>query len=233
MGQANALSEMAEIGGSRDGLRPGERLIPVDAEVLSDLRHSIGNYFHKLYYWADCVKSGEDLGVEVEPAEMLDRTLQSLEAFLRIALEYFRQPELSLVDLDGEELGRTLASVLRSEQGGAAEVVTNAKVERWRVAIDPARFSEALAIAVRQLRAASVDEARRLRGSVEVSHGSIALDLRWADPEIPPATTRDPGVVEWAVAERILCAHGGSLQLIRSEGILRGCSIQVPARTVL
>ena len=41
-------------GGSTDS-----NLVRVDQEVLHDLNHELGNYFHKLYYWAEFIRAGD------------------------------------------------------------------------------------------------------------------------------------------------------------------------------
>jgi hypothetical protein len=232
MGDASARSEAGGAGNATADPNGSEHLVPVDDEVLSDLRHSLGNYFHKLYYWADYLKSGaDDLGPDVVPAEMLDRTLQNLESFLRVALEYFRQPDLSCVTLNGEELGRAVASVLRSAQADRGQVVARPGVERWHVAVDPSLFSEALGIAAKQIRFASGDESTILEGSVEPAPAleRLRLELRLAAASAPRAR-RDLGLIEWAVAGRLLEAHGGSLETINEDGLLAGCVIHVPAQ---
>jgi hypothetical protein len=231
MGEASARSEAGGAGNASADPNGNEHLVPVADEVLSDLRHSLGNYFHKLYYWADYLKSGaDDLGPDVAPADMLDRTLQNLESFLRIALEYFRQHQLSCVTLNGEELGRTVASVLRSSQADRGEVVARPGVERWRVAVDPSIFSEALGIAAKQIRFASGDESTILEASVEPAPTErLRLELRLARANGSRAR-RDLGLIEWAVAGRLLEAHGGSLETIQEDGLIAGCVIHVPAQ---
>jgi len=209
-----------------------QHLVPIDQKVLNDLRHSLGNYLHKLYYCADCLKSGADgLGPDLSPVEMLDRTIQNLDGFLRIALEYFRPPDLSCVTLTGEELGRAIASVLHSAKAGPSKVVAAPGVERWRVAIDPSRFSEALGIAAKQIRAVAGDQTRAIDASVEeaATAAALRLELRLSG-ERPAGSRRELGLVEWAVAGRLLAAHGGSLEPIGDEGMITGCVIHVPAQ---
>lgn len=233
MGDASARSEVGGVGDAAADANGSEHLVPVADEVLSDLRHSLGNYFHKLYYWADYLKSGaDDLGPEVVPAEMLDRTLQNLESFLRVALEYFRQPDLSCVTLNGEELGRAVASVLRSSQADGGQVVARPGVERWQVAVDPSLFSEALGIAAKQIRFASGDESTVLEASVDAAPAAerLRLELRLAGSNGPARARRDLGLIEWAVAGRLLQAHGGSLEAINEDGLIAGCVIHVPAQ---
>jgi hypothetical protein len=232
MGDVGARSEAGEAEGQNPDAAGSEQLIPVDQEVLSDLRHSLGNYFHKLYYWADYLRSGaDDLGPDVSPVEMLDRTLQNLEGFLRIALEYFRAPDLSCVKLTGEELARAVASVLHSAKAEPAEVIALPGVEGWHVAVDPSRFSEALGIVAKQIRLATGDETSVLEGSVAPapSGDGLRLQLRLAEGSAP-RSKRELGVVEWAVAGRLLAAHGGSLESISVEGVIAGCVIHVPAQ---
>jgi len=224
-GETNADRHPPSSGGE-------QHLIPIDQKVLNDLRHSLGNYLHRLYYCADCLKSGaDDLGPDLSPVEMLDRTIQNLDGFLRVALEYFRPPDLSCVTLNGEELGRAVASALHSAKAGRSEVVAGPGVERWHVAIDPSRFSEALAIVAKQIRAAAGDQTRPLNASVEeaAAQAALRLELRLAG-EKQAGSRRELGVVEWAVAGRLLAAHGGSLEPISEEGVIAGCVIYVPAQ---
>lgn len=46
--------------------------------VLAEINHELGNYFHKLYYWADTVTAPESQ--DGMSTEMLGRTLQGFES---------------------------------------------------------------------------------------------------------------------------------------------------------
>ena len=66
-------------------------VIRVEEEVVRDLRHSIGNHFHKLYYWADRMGSETDSAARAGQAEELERAIQRLQDYIELALRYFER----------------------------------------------------------------------------------------------------------------------------------------------
>jgi len=63
----------------------------IGERVVADVRHEIGNYFHKLYYWADFLnESRSGRAGDVTATQMLEDTIRGLEALLKATLEYVR-----------------------------------------------------------------------------------------------------------------------------------------------
>src|SRR5438034_142570 len=77
----------------------------VGDRVVAEVRHEIGNYFHKLYYWADFLAdSRAGHGGDVTATRMLEDTIRGLEDLLRTMLEYVRPIATTPIRMDAREL---------------------------------------------------------------------------------------------------------------------------------
>ena len=54
----------------------------LDQEVLRDLRHAVGNHFHKLFYWADRLES------ETENAGQVEELTGALQRFQEASTDF-------------------------------------------------------------------------------------------------------------------------------------------------
>ena len=190
----------------------------IEEAVVHDLSHELGNYFHKLYYWTDCIRSGaSDLGPDTSPTDALDETMHRLQSFLNLALEYFQPVQLAPVAMPVTDVARALESLLRGESPEAAvEVRCGDDVAGARVRIDPPRLSTGMRIVARLLAGGA---GTALSAVLAVSGSTrdvleIAVSASGGSPDA--AARRAQRVVEWAVAGRMLELHGG--QLVTNEG---------------
>src|SRR2546427_7607873 len=59
--------------------------VVVQEKVLAELAHELGNFFHKLYYWADYLKEQPaPKSADSTAVQMLERTIKNLEEFLKL-----------------------------------------------------------------------------------------------------------------------------------------------------
>src|SRR5215831_8684333 len=77
---------------------------PRQERLLSEISHELGNYFHKLYYWAELLREQRPATADAEPAMLLERTIRDLETFLKSALEFFRPLSVVPSPMSIEEL---------------------------------------------------------------------------------------------------------------------------------
>jgi len=213
---------------------PGE-LVVVDERVLDDLSHELGNFFHKLYYWSDYIKSGaDDLGPDSSASHMLDRTIHHLEDFLKLAMEYFQPVRLSCVRMTGKEMSGAIEAVLRSESDSERVEISGADVASdLTVMIDPGHFSGALRMLIRQVRSASAAGAPLFGVRAQLKRtqrsGGEGLEI---DLDSAAGATNGPRkgsqVLEWAVAKKIIEMHGGELAS-REESGSSGCILFLPS----
>jgi hypothetical protein len=216
----------------RKGLRPS--VTPVDARaapdappdastplaplvgerVVADVRHEIGNYFHKLYYWADFLgESRNGRAGDVTATQLLEETIHGLEDILHATLEYVRPMIAVPIRMHAREVADGIVRHLASGLDGRAVVTSvDDTVPSDRVVlVDPGRLSQLLTMLVRRI--ASVTEeasgveigvCAELRGTVEV------LAVRMAGVA-GPGLHSTLGEVEWATAENVARLIGGEL----------------------
>lgn len=207
---------------------PGTRLMRIDEAVVHDLSHELGNYFHKLYYWTECIRSGaSDLGPDASPADALDETMHRLQGFLNLALEYFQPGQLALVSMPVGDVARALESVLRGENADGRVVVRCAEqVSEARVSIDTTRLSTGMRIVARLLAGADTE----IEATVDAAgtKGEQIEIVVTASGTPDAAARRAQRVVEWAVAGRMLELHGGQLATNEERSGSTTCVLTLP-----
>jgi hypothetical protein len=213
----------------------GDRDRP-EPKVLSDVAHEARNQFHKLYYCAELVRSaaGEasdgDLGVA---AEMLERTLKALEKLTAETLEYVRPLVLEQVRINAADLGAALQAVLRAEVSSDARVSLPPSAAKLTVAIDPSRLSSALRAIAAQLSLETAESGEDVTVEVELDATrrdsrpvlELRLHLRSAKP---PVGGRRAGLVDWALAVKVLLAHGGGVERGAAATGSADCTLWIP-----
>jgi hypothetical protein len=189
--------------------------------VLSEMSHELGNFFHKLYYWADYLRnegpaSNATSNGEGTAAEMLERTIRHLEGFLKIALEYFTPVDVSPMHMTGDDLLNSFVSRLTTRVcGPALEVSRPDGAVGPEVRVDPGRISQALEIAVRHVAQQVGDESRvnvAMRTATYGDRPCVELRVLIERPagSSPFFRTAEAGV-EWALMEKLFQLHGGGI----------------------
>lgn len=195
---------------------------PVIGErVVADVRHEIGNYFHKLYYWADFLnESRSGRAGDVTATQMLEDTIHGLEALLKATLEYVRPVAAAPIRMHAREVADGIVRQLASGLAGravAAEVDGALSPERTLL-VDPGRLSQLVAALVRRLET-TTDATRELavRVVLEAREGGDVLALEVA---ADGSGTAHPTLaeVEWATAENVARVIGGELTVHDAAG---------------
>jgi signal transduction histidine kinase len=193
-------------------------LVVVQERVLAEIAHELGNFFHKLYYWSDYIKSDSEGARKADSTagHMLERTITNLEDFLKVALEYFYPIKLNFTKIAVAELLDGFMTALGSHlNGNEVRVFRDDLGEPATILVDPARISQAFRIALHQ-----VHEDLKSGGALTVSMGKGSrrdfpgLEMRLeVEPKVPPSPlfrTAEAGV-EWAVARKLIEMHGGEI----------------------
>lgn len=206
---------------------------PRQERLLAEISHELGNYFHKLYYWAELLREQRPAGAEQdpEPAALLERTIRDLETFLRTALEFFRPISVVPLVMPVDELTQSLRTlVMRHVAPASVHWQLEAAPAAGGVAVDPGRFSFVVEGMVRRLDAAhAADVTGSIRGEGAGKSVCYAFTLSGRGAERTPS----PGVsaaIEWAVIERIVELHGGTVELC-AAGAERAVRLRLPIRT--
>lgn len=211
---------------------PAGALLRIEEEVVHDLSHELGNYFHKLYYWTDCIRSGAtDLGPETSATDALDQTLHRLQAFLNLALEYFQPSIANPIAVSGNDVVKAFEALLRGENPEAAIASEcTAAAGDASVRIDTGRLSTAFRTMARLL-GGGPGTSLHLAADVARDGGAperleIALSASGGSPDA--AARRAQRVVEWAVAARLVELHGGRLQTNEERPGSARCVLTLP-----
>ncbi len=202
---------------SEDAAEHGS-LVVVQERVLAEIAHELGNFFHKLYYWSDYIKSDAEGARKADSTagHMLERTISNLEDFLKVALEYFYPIRLNFTKIDvGELLDAFMTHLGAHLNGNEVRVFRDEIGDPATILVDPARISQAFRIALHQ-----VHEDLKSGGALTVSLGKGSrrdfpgLEMRLeVEPKVAPSPlsrTAEAGV-EWAVAQKLIEMHGGEI----------------------
>jgi len=209
-GEAAAAESAAPVGAPVIGER-----------VVADVRHEIGNYFHKLYYWADFLtESRNGRPGDVTATQMLEETIRGLEDLLHATLEYVRPIAVTPIRMHAREVADGLVRQLTTGLSGrAVATLVDDTVPSDRVLmVDPGRLSQLLTALARRVASATDDagelEVRvgaELRGTVEV----VALRATGITNGACHSTLTE---VEWATAENVARLIGGELTVHDAGG---------------
>ncbi len=197
------------------GTAPGPQPDAEHERVLGEISHELGNFFHKLYYWTEFLEEKRAAVADGTAVQMLERTIRSLEQFLRTSLEFFHPVHLACVPMPTPELLGALIGPLRAELNGTPVTVAEEPDATSAILVDPAHLSRAWMIVTRELlRRIGAESSVRIevrRASCGSRPGiRIGFAVERAEDVTPVLDTTMDGV-EWAFAERIVTLHGGEI----------------------
>lgn len=195
---------------------PRGGLLRVDEAVVHDLSHELGNYFHKLFYWTDCIRTGvTDAEAGQSPTDAIDDALHRLQSFLNLALVYFEPAVPNRIAMSGSDVAKAFEALLRTENpGGTVESVSTPAVADATLQVDTARLSTGFRTIAHLLGGGAGTEFR-LEADVIASGAKkdrLQITVAATSGSAEAAARRAQRVVEWAVAARMLELHGGELE---------------------
>ena len=212
-----------EVRGNGTPDRPPTTIGEVRDRVVADVRHEAGNYFHKLYYWADFLnESRGGRAADVTATQMLEDTIRGLEDLLRVTLEYVRPITVNSVHLGAHEMTDGVVRHLVSTLGERVVAKPGAPaLEGWAVTVDLGRFSQLLTVMGRRLESGLAVDAR-VEVAFEVTTGveGCRLGVSLSGAGAPPTPRPTVADVEWAMAENLARALGGMLGVEAAHGTL-------------
>jgi len=186
------------------------------ADVFADISHELGNFFHRLYYWSELVRTPEEgRALEPEVGEMLTRTIGGLEGFLGRAFAYLYPTDLSPVRMTASDLVTGLATHLRAALPGVPVEVVDLSGAGPVSLVDPGRFSTVAQVIAHRVATRSIDGDTI---AVVVDAGGrpgivvLAVSVRAARPTSGAQASTLP-TLDWALAEMIVNQHGGELRM--------------------
>jgi signal transduction histidine kinase len=184
-----------------------------EERVLAEIAHELGNFFHKLYYWAEFLQEKRsDHSSEATAAQMLTQTVGSLEEFLKGTLDYFRPLKLSPVQMPLADIVAGMIVQLRAQLHGWPVRVSDAGGwEQRAVLIDPARLP-AVFLAIGRRLTERAPAGTGVHVGLDTGPDGIEAAFRVEGRFGTPGFQTAASCVEWALAERIVALHGGRLQ---------------------
>jgi len=190
-----------------------QRPSATEERVLAEIAHELGNFFHKLYYWAEFLQEKRtDHSSEGTAVQMLTHTVANLEEFLKGTLEYFRPLKLSAARMLVSDVIAGLVVQLRAQLHGWPVRVTDARNwERQTVLIDPARIP-AVFLAIGHRLTERAPTGSGIHVGVEARADGIEAVFRVEGSFGAPGFQTAASCLEWALAERIVALHGGRLE---------------------
>jgi hypothetical protein len=201
--------------GSPDGTRTLwlERQQSVGEErVLAEINHELGNFFHKLYYWAEFLQERRaDHSSEATAVEMLTHTVGNLEEFLKGTLEFFRPLKLAPARMPIGDVIAGMIVQLRAQLHGWPVRVSDAG--RWghqAVLIDPARLP-AVFLAIGRRLTERAPAGSGLHVDVASCADGVQAVFRVEGSIGGPGFHSAASCIDWALAERVVALHGGRL----------------------
>jgi hypothetical protein len=200
-----------------------------DDHILGEISHEMGNYFHKLYYWSDYLKNAAHDTGELGAVEMLEGTVERLEHFMRMILEYFAPARLCFTKVTAAELIGSLESLLvglrMRIEGDEVDQVGDTVVM-----VDASLIAHALRTTCERVASTLLDEPDlvvRVRLARRREYDGIEIEFV-AGTASKDATKLMTGI-EMAVAEKFFQMHGGELS--EREGTDRALVVFLPLYT--
>ena len=197
----------------------GETDAAADERLIAEIGHELGNYFHKLYYWAEFLQEKRaDQSGDAGAANMLGCTVEKLEGFLKQALECFRPVRLAPVQAPVPDVVAAMLVQLRAHLRGWPVRVADAEVWSQRVlSWDPGRMYSVLQAIAGHL-TEQAPAGTGVHVAIEGDGDGIEVVFRIEGGFGAPEFRSGVACLEWALAERIVRAHHGRLSERRSAG---------------
>jgi len=180
-----------------------------DDHILGEISHEMGNYFHKLYYWTEYLRENAQTSGDLSAVEMLQGTVDRLEHFMRMSLEYFAPARLCFNKVRAGDLVASLRSRL---VGRELRVEGEPDWAEQAVMADAGLIARALRTVVERVATTLIAESE-MRVKVSRAHRREyeGLEIEFvAGGEGGEPVTLMKGI-EMAVAEKFFQIHGGEL----------------------
>jgi len=200
------VTRSESIGGA--GQEPPDadgQIVIVRPAVVENVGHVIGNLFQRIYHLIE-----ESSDADPATAAQLQTSTRELEDFLQLAIDYFSPLSLALQYVPVSEVAQGLARQLSDHVARPVKLDVKVPVEA-RALVDPGRVARAFRLLALQLRSnvAGSDDIE-LNAATQASGRSFGLRVALPDGLLPGRSSVSE--MQWAVAEKFLEVHGGTLQ---------------------
>jgi hypothetical protein len=201
----------------------------VDPAVLRDIRHSIGNRFHKLYYWAELLGGTTDPEKRAEQIQGLVDGMRGLQDEVEASLRYCQPESCAPMTMPLEDLIEAVDRLLGSELPGVdIDVLPLAGTRPIEVWLDPQLFSQALRSVLGLLGGTRCES---LTCRFEADPAGNHLEIWIATLGKERNEEAEGSLLEWALAAKALHTQGGGLRPIGAgPSTVEGCVFALALR---
>lgn len=181
------------------------QMVVVRPQVVETVGHVLGNVFQRMYHLIEVCGNAD-----AATAAALHSTTRTLEDFLQQVIDYFSPISLVLQHVPAAEVAQGLARQLSDAVGGAVKLDAKLPADRC-VLVDPGRLARGFSLLASRLHNGA-DSARGIGARVVgEAHGcSVRLTVMLPAAVVAPQSSESE--VRWAVAEKLLETHGGTLR---------------------
>jgi hypothetical protein len=181
------------------------QIVVVRPGVVDTVGHVLGNMFQRMYHLIEVAGAAD-----ATTAAALEGSTRGLEDFLQLVIDYFSPVSLVLQHLSAAEVAQGLARQMSDCVGCSVKVDAKVPADS-RLLVDPGRLARSFALLASRLpEGTNSDQDVTVRVVGEATghfvRFAVMLPARFVSPESSEAEVR------WAVAEKLLETHGGTLR---------------------
>lgn len=190
----------------RDEQTAGDgQIVIVRPQVVDNVGHVLGNLFQRIYHLIDQARE-----IDSVVAEQLDGSTRQLDDFLQLVMDYFSPLPLALEYVSGAEIAQSLGRQISDAIGRSVRIEAKLPIE-GRLLVDPGRLARSFGLLAMQLRQSPGNNDGAVLKAVAQSPGRwLMLSVQIASRFVSPRSSESE--MRWAVAEKFLEMHGGSLE---------------------
>ena len=202
---AIAVRGLADPVETDDAQSEDAQMVVVRPQVVETVGHVLGNVFQRMYHLIEVCGDAD-----TATAAALHSTTRTLEDFLQQVIDYFSPVSLVLQHVPAVEVAQGLARQLSDAVGGAVKLDAKLPAESCLL-VDPGRLARSFSLLASQLHDGAGNPQRSaVRVIGEACGRSLRLTVILAAAVLAPQSSESE--VRWAVAEKLLETHGGTLR---------------------
>lgn len=191
------------------------QIVVVRQQVVDNVGHVLGNLFQRIYHLIDLCSV-----TDAAAAAELERGARQLDDFLQLVLDYFSPIEPALQAVSAVEIAQSFARHLSDTTNCSVKIDAKLPNES-RVLVDPGRLRRSFTLLASRLQVPA-DHREPTEAKVVGHTRGRTMTLTATMPRsfvLNPSTEAE---IRWAVAERFLEIHGGSVheELVPSGEVL-------------
>ena len=181
------------------------QIVVVRPQVVETVGHVLGNVFQRMYHLIEVAG-----GADAATAAALESSTRKLEGFLQLVIDYFSPASLVLQHVPAAEVAQGLARQMSDVVGCTVKVDAKLPGDSSTL-VDPGRLARSFSLLASRLReGAGGEHGIAVRVVGETAGRSVRLTVMLPARLVAPESSESE--IGWAVAEKLLETHGGTLR---------------------